>query len=189
MKPGRCQVLLAGLLLALGVQAQTEEFRTYSREDGTSVTYTLRTFPAEAHLLRPDSKPVPTSALDSAKLIILHLSDGDIEGAALLSNAPRRRYEELAKFRESWGEDQFKRLYSLYFSPENRLIAEIGIAGQRLVLWELKSTGKSGAPTLLVTGQFFVEVDGQYLMDDKPNETRTRLQWILRDYQSGKLPR
>ncbi len=45
------------------------------------------------------------------------------------------------------------------------------------------------ATAAIVTGQFFVEVDGRYLMDDKPNDTRTRLQWILRDYQSGKLPR
>ena len=104
------QVFLAGMLLALAAQAQTEEIRTLAREDGTSVTYTLRTHPPDAHLLRPDTKPVPTSALDSAKLIYLHLSDGDIEQAALLSNSPRRRYEELRNFRERFGESEFKRV-------------------------------------------------------------------------------
>ena len=183
-----CQVFLATLLLALSAQAQTGETRTLEREDGTSVTYVLRSYPADAHLLSPDARPSPTTPLDSAKLIILHLSDGDIEEAALLSNAPRRRYEELASFRERSGADQFKRLYAQYFSPENRLIAEIAIDRQRLVLWELKSTARTGTPTSIVTGQFFVEVDGQYLMDDKPNDTRARLHWILRDYQTGKLP-
>jgi hypothetical protein len=185
----RIRALTPIFLLTLGAHAQTEEVRTLEREDGSSVSYTLRTYPEGAHLLRPDAKPVPTTALDAAKLIILHLSDGDIEEAALLSTSPRRRYEELVKFRESSGEEQFKRLYSQYFSPENRLIAEIAIDRQRLVLWELLSTDRPGAPKSIVTGQFFVEVDGQYLLDDRPNETRSRLHSILRDYQSGKLPR
>jgi hypothetical protein len=189
MRLTRGLALPALLLVAHGAQAQSEEVRTLKRADGSSVSYTLRTFPADAHLLRPDAKPVPTTALDAAKLIILHLADGEIEDAALLSNSPRRRYEELVKFREASGADHFKRLYSQYFSPENRLIAEIAIDRQRLVLWELKAAEKAGRPDSIVTGQFFVEVDGLYLLDDKPNETRARLQSILRDYQSGKLPR
>ena len=52
---------LATLMLASGARAQTEDTRTLQREDGTSVTYTVRTYPPDAHLLRPDAKPVPVA--------------------------------------------------------------------------------------------------------------------------------
>jgi len=183
-------VLLAGLLLALTAQAQTEETRTLTRADGSSLTYTLRTYPADAHLLRPDAKPVPTSALESAKLIIFHLSDGDIEGAALLSNAPRRRYEELATFKKTHGDDTFKRVFAEYFDPKNSVAAEIVVDKRSLLIWKLADAAKTktGAPTFHYAGQFFVEVDGAYLIDDVPNDERTRLRWVLEAYRSGNIP-
>lgn len=178
----RCWAFLAGLLLAFAAFAQTEEARTLVREDGTSIAYTLRTFPPDAHLLRPDAKPVPTSALESAKLINLHLADGDIEDAALLSNSPKRRYEVLRDYRESVGEAEFKRVFAQYLSGDNHLIGEAVIDNRSLLIWDLR-TG-----TTRIAGQYFVEVDGSYLIDDVPNEERTRLRWVLEAYRSGKLP-
>jgi hypothetical protein len=180
-------VFLAGMLLALAAQAQTEEIRTLAREDGSSVTYTLRTYPPDAHLLRPDTRPAPTSALESAKLIIFHLSDGDIEQAALLSNAPRRRYEELATFKKTHGDDQFKRVFGEYFDPKNSVAAEIVVDNRSLLIWKLVDASKGGAPAFHYAGQFFVEVDGAYLIDDVPNEQRTRLRWVLEAYRNGKI--
>jgi hypothetical protein len=182
------QVLLAGMLLALSAQAQTEETRTLLREDGTSVTYRLRTYPPDAHLLRPDARPVPTSALESAKLIIFHLSDGDIEQAALLSNAPRRRYEELTTFRKTHGDEQFKRLFAEYFDPKNSVAAEIVVDDRSLLIWRLINTSRPGAPSIHYAGQFFVQIDGAYLIDDVPNEQRTRLRWVLEAVRAGKVP-
>lgn len=176
------QVLLAGMLLALTAQGQTEETRTLSRDDGTRVTYTLRTYPPDAHLLRPDAKPVPTSALDSAKLIYLYLSDGDIEQAALLSNSPKRRFEVLREYRESVGEAEFKRVFAQYLAPENRLLAEIALDNRRLLVWDLREGAKQ------IAGQYFVEVDGAFLIDDVPNEQRTRLRWVLEAYRAGNIP-
>jgi hypothetical protein len=177
---------VAALLLALftmGAHAQTEETRTLKRENGPSITYVLRTYPADAHLLRPDAKPVPTSALDSAKLIYLYLSDGDIEEAALLSNSPRRRYEVLRDYRESVGEVEFKKVFAQYMAADNRLIAEIAIDKRSLLIWDLRT----GADR--IAGQYFVEVDGNYLIDDVPNDQRTLLRWVLEAYRSGKIPR
>ena len=179
----QCQVFLATLLLALGAHAQTEETHTLQREDGTSVTYVLRTYPADAHLLSPDARPTPTTPLNSAKLIILHLSDGDIEDAALLSNSPRRRYEELRNYRERVGEEEFKRVFAQYLAADNRLIAEIAIDNRSLLIWDLRT----GATR--IAGQYFVEIDGSYLIDDVPNEQRTHLRWVLEAYRAGKLPR
>jgi len=181
MNRSRCQVFLAALLLAVGAQAQTEEKRTLAREDGSSVTYTLRTYPPEAHLLRPDARPTTASALESAKLIYLHLSDGDIEQAALLSNSPHRRYAVLRDYRDSVGEAEFKRVFGQYLTPENRLLAEIAIDNRRLLVWDLREGAKQ------IAGQYFVEVDGAFLIDDVPNEQRTRLRWILEAYRAGKL--
>ena len=93
-------VLLAGLLFACGAQAQVgetrEEARTLEVDGGARVDYVLRLYPAGAHLVLPGAKLAPTSALDTAKLLNLHLSSGDVEEAALLSNAPRRRFEVLS---------------------------------------------------------------------------------------------
>jgi len=173
----------AGLLLAGTLHAQTEESRTLDLDGGAVVAYTLRTHPANAHTLRPAGELAPTSALDAAKLLNLHLTAGDIEEAALLSNSPRRRFEVLRDYREQVGGEEFKKVFAQYFYPENRLLAEIAIGKHRLLIWDLKN-----GPTR-IAGQYFVEVDGRYLVDDVPNDERTSLRWVLEAYRSGKLPR
>lgn len=185
-KPIFLAALAGGLCFAAVLHAQTGETRTLELDGGGRVTYTLRSHPAGAHLLRPAPELAADSALDAAKLLNLHLSTGDIEEAALLSNSPRRRFEVLRDYRDSVGEEEFKRVFAHYFFPENRLLAEIAIGRHRLLVWELKDAG----PNLShVAGQYFVEVEGRYLMDDVPNDERTSLRWVLEAYRSGKLPR
>jgi predicted metal-dependent phosphoesterase TrpH len=176
-------MLAAGICLASSTLAQTEETRTLEVSGGASVNYTLRTHPAGAHLARPGAELAPTSALDAAKLLNLHLSAGDILEAAVLSNAPRRRFEVLRDYRESVGADEFKKVFSQYLSPQNRLIAEIAIDRHRLLIWDLKE----GATR--IAGQYFIEIEGRYFIDDVPNDTRTSLRWVLEAYRSGKQPR
>jgi len=187
----RWSALAAGLLLASNLHAQSDETRTLQVEGGPLVAYSLRSHPADAHLARPGKDLAPDSAMNTAKLLNLHLSAGDIEEAALLSNAPRRRFEVLRDYRESVGEEEFKRVFAQYFTPENRLIAEVAIDRHRLLLWELQTTSQSArapaAPTTTIAGQYFVEVEGRYLIDDVPNDTRTQLRWVLEAYRSGKL--
>jgi hypothetical protein len=173
----------AALAFSGAAGAQGEEARTLELEGGGRIAYTVRMHPANAHLARPAGELAPTSALDAAKLLNLHLSSGDIEEAALLSNAPRRRFEVLRDYRESVGAEEFKRVFAQYFYPENRLLAEIAIGRHRLLVWDLKE----GATR--IAGQFFVEVEGRYLVDDVPNDTRTSLRWVLEGYRSGKLTR
>jgi hypothetical protein len=175
-------VSAAAISFAATLHAQTGESRTLELSGGGSVTYILRTHPADAHVARPGSELAPKTALDAAKLLNLHLSTGDIEEAALLSNAPRRRFEVLRDYRESVGEQEFKRVFAQYFLPQNRLVAEIAIDRHRLLIWDLKE----GATR--IAGQYFVEIDGRYLVDDVPNDTRTSLRWVLEAYRAGKLP-
>ena len=115
---GRCFSLVA---------ARADRGSAHARLDGgTSVAYTLRTHPPDAHLLKPTEGRAPTSALGTAMLLNLHLSAGDIEEAALLSNAPRRRYEVLHEYREAVGAEEFKRVSRSFFlrrtgwSPKSR---------------------------------------------------------------------
>jgi len=185
----RCIALAAALLFAAALHAQTEEARTLQPEGGALIAYMLRSYPADAHLARPAKELAPNSALNAAKLLNLHLSAGDIEEAALLSNAPRRRFEVLREYRESVGAEEFKRVFAQYFYPENRLIAEIVIDKHQLLLWELKTAAPSGPASSIVAGQYFVEVEGRYLLDDVPNDARTQLRWVLEAYRSGKIPR
>ena len=183
------RIFLALLAFALGARAQTEEAHTLQLEGGATVSYTLRTHSADAHLLRPAAELAPSSALDAAKLLNLQLSIGDVEAAALLSNSPRRRFEVLRDYRDSVGEDEFKRVFAQYFFRENRLLAEIAIDRHSLLIWELKGDGQTGNASSRIAGQFFVEVDGRYVIDDVPNDTRTRLRWVLEAYRAGKLLR
>jgi hypothetical protein len=175
-------IALAGVLLASGAAAQGEE-RTLETDSGARIAYTLRVHPADAHLAKPAKNLAPVSALDTAKLLNLHLSTGDIEEAALLSNAPRRRFEVLRDYRESVGEEEFKRVFAQYFLPQNRLVAEVAIANHRLLVWDLREGANR------VAGQYFVEVEGRYMIDDVPSDNRTRLRWVLEAYRSGKIPR
>ena len=181
MKPGG--IFLAVCFLSTALHAQPEETRTLEIDGRAQVTYTLRTHPADAHLARPEKEIAPGSALDAARLLNLYLSLGDIEEAALLSNSPRRRFEVLREYRESVGEEEFKSVFAQYLAAENRLLAEIAIDKHRLLIWDLQQGARR------IAGQYFVEIEGRYLMDDVPNDTRTRLRWVLEAYRNGKLPR
>jgi hypothetical protein len=170
------------LAFSAGLHAQSAETRTLELEGGGSVTYSLYTHPADAHLARPTGELAPSSALDAAKLLNLHLSAGDIEEAALLSNSPRRRFEVLRDYRESVGVEEFKTIFAQYLNPDSRLLAEIAIDKHRLLIWDLK--GPAG-----IAGQYFVEIDGRYLVADVPNDKRNSLRSVLEAYRSGRLPR
>ena len=174
------------LCLVASTVAAQEQNRTLELESGERIAYTLRTHPADAHVARTAAVLAPTSALDAARLLNLHLSTGDIEEAALLSNSPRRRFEVLQDYRRSVGDDEFRRVFAQYLVPENRLIAEIAIGPHRLLIWELKQISD---PASNLAGQYFVEVEGRYLVDDVPSATRASLRQVLEAYRAGKIPR
>ena len=140
----------------------------------------MRAFLAAALLVA-----APALAQDSAKPVALrllgYLAEGNLEAAAALSNAPQRRLEVLRGYRNSVGEEEFKRVFGRYFAPENRLIAEVVAGRHRLLVWELGEAGNR------LAGQYFVEVGGEFLLDDVPSRERSELRRVLQDYRSGKL--
>ena len=176
----------ATLAVAPALRAQDGEARYLEVEDGPRIEYRLLVHPANAHVLTPASALAPDTALNAAKLLNLHLSTGDLEEAAVLSTSPKRRFEVLRDYRQSVGDEAFKRVFAQYFDPASRLLAEIAIERQRLLIWELR--GQAGAPAHLA-GQYFIEVDGRYLLNDVPGPTRTQLRRVLEAYRAGRLPR
>ena len=118
------------------------------------------------------------SAQESATRLLGLLAEGNIEAAAELSNAPRHRYEVLRNYREAVGGEEFKRVYARYFDPGNRVLAEAAIGQHRLLIWEL------GEVYQYLAGQFFVEVDGEFLLDDVPSAGRAKLQRVLQAYRA-----
>lgn len=118
------------------------------------------------------------SARDSATRLLGLLAEGNIEAASKLSNAPRHRYEVLRDYREAVGGEEFKRVYARYFHPGNRLLAEAAIGRRRLLIWEL------GEAYQYLAGQFFVEVNGEFLLDDVPSAERAQLQRVLQAYRA-----
>jgi len=158
--------------------AQQESERTLE-VDGETLRYMLRVHPDDAHVLDPSAQIAPNSAINTAKLLHRHLAAGDIEAAAALSNSPERRLEVYREYRARIGERKFRRIFTEYFYPENRLVAEIAIGTHRLLIWRLQSAQH-------LAGQFYVETGDKVLMDDVPSTERSQLRRILEAYRSGK---
>lgn len=130
---------------------------------------------AEERLLDASS---PDSARETALVVLKHLAAGELEKAAALSNAPQRRFEVLRDYRNSVGEETFKQVFGRFLEPENRLIAEVAIGPRRLLIWQLGEAGSH------LAGQFYVEVEGRFLMDDVPSRERAELRKVLQRYRA-----
>lgn len=125
--------------------------------------------------------PPEASARPVAEKLLRHLANGDLEGAAALSTAPQRRYEELSRYRGLVGDAEFKRVFARYFAPQNRLVAEVADGPHRLLVWDLGEAGNH------LAGQYYIEIAGTFLMDEKPSEARARLRRVLDAYREGKI--
>lgn len=170
---------LAAFFVSAGVAAQVAEERTVEIE-GETLRYTLRTYPAGVHRVGPADRLSPVNALDTLELLNQYLTAGRIEDAALLSNAPKRRYEVFLEYRQEAGEKEFRTVFEQYFDPANRLVAEIGMGEHSLLVWHLAQADR-------YAGLFFVRVDDRTLMDDIPGETRLKLRRLLEAYRAGSL--
>jgi hypothetical protein len=169
-----------GVVLALAVlTAHATDANHVLEVEDDAFAYTVRTHPAGAHLLDAEARLSPDAALNTAKLLNRYLSAGDIEEAALLSNEPKRRFEVLRDFRDSVGENEFKRVFTRYFYPENRLVAEVLIPPHSLLIWEL-------ADEKHLAGQYYMQIEDRWLLDDVPSQTRTRLRQVLERFRAAK---
>jgi len=120
------------------------------------------------------------SAQPVALQILRHLAAGEIDEAAKYSNAPERRAEVLREFRARVGDEEFKRVYSEYLAPENRIVAELALGPRRLLVWQLGTAGDR------VVGQYYVRVDDRFLIDDERSPERAELTRALAKYRSTK---
>ena len=149
--------------------------------DGETLHYSIRAFPPDAQKVDPAAELEPTTALNTAKLLSLHLTAGKVEDAAMLSTAPRRRFEVLRDYQGAVGDEDFKQVYSQYFQPQNRLVAEVLMGPHSLLVWHLRENDR-------YAGQYYVQVEGKVFMDDMPSIERFRLRRILEAIRAGKVP-
>ena len=131
--------------------------------------------------MKPDAAS-PASALGSARRILQYLSEGKLEDAAALSNAPKRRFEVLRDYLAAVGSDEFRRVFARFLRAENRVLAEVAIGPHHLLVWDLPSADQR------LAAQYYVEVEGRFLMDDVPSETRSQLTRILRAWRNERRP-
>lgn len=117
--------------------------------------------------------PGEPSALPVARRILAHLAAGEIEQAARFSNEPARRTEVLRDYLRAVGEAEFRRVYGEYLRPPNHVAAEIAMGPRRLLIWQLDTVGEQ------LAGQYYIESDGGFLMDDRPGPERSALQRVL----------
>lgn len=170
---------LVPFFVPAGATAQVAEERSAEIE-GETLHYTLRAHPADAHGAAPADPLTPVNALGTLKLLNRYLIAGKIEDAALLSNAPKRRYEVLQDYLQEAGEKEFRGVFEQYFLPGNRLVAEIGMGEHTLLVWHLAQTDR-------YAGLFFIRVEDRTLMDDIPSKTRLQLRQLLEAYRAGAL--
>lgn len=121
------------------------------------------------------------SAQPVALQVLTYLAAGRIDDAAQLSNEPSRRAEVLRDYVALVGEPEFRRVFAQYLAPENRVIAEIAMGPRRLIIWDLESAGHR------LAGQYYIEAEGKFLMDDRPGPERLALQRVLAEHR--KQPR
>jgi hypothetical protein len=142
------------------------------RKWGLSLVFFCAALPVhgQQRLVEPSA---PDSARATAMRILGYLAEAKLEEAAALSNAPQRRFEVLRDYRDAVGEEEFKRVFGRYFAPENRLIAEVALGRHRLLVWDLGEAGHR------LAGQYYVEVEGRFLMDDVPSRERSELRRVL----------
>ena len=114
------------------------------------------------------------SARPTAELILRHLSTGDIDAVAALSNAPERRAEVLRDYRERVGDAEFRRIFAEYASKP--VVREIAIGERRLVMWDLDGP---------LSAQYFVRVAERFVLDDVPNDERSELRRVLNSYRKA----
>ena len=161
--------LVAVLALCAAAAVARGEERTLDLGNGGTLRYVLL-----------DATEKLPSARDSAAQVIGHLAAGDIDAVAVLSNAPQRRLEVLQTYRRAVGDDEFKKVFGQFLSPKNRIAAEIAIGKHRLLIWEL------GEAANHLAAQYYVDVEGRFLLDDVPSETRANLRRVLQSYRSAK---
>lgn len=154
------------LLLLVAAAGHAEE-RTVRMPNGTTVAYRV-IGPGEA------------SAQPVAVQLLTHLAAGRIEEAARLSNEPSRRTEVLRDYIAIVGEAEFRRVYAQYLQPQNKLVAEIAMGPRRLLIWDLQTAGHR------LAGQYYIEVDGTFLMDDRPGPERFALQQVLSEQRKNR---
>ena len=71
-------------------------------------------------------------------------------------------------------------MFAEYLRPDNRLVAEVTIGRRSLLVWHLHESNH-------FSGQFYVEIEGKFLMDDAPGEERSKLRRVLEDIRIGKI--
>jgi len=153
--------------LALGAPAHAEE-RALDLGGGKTLRYEVL-----------DPRTQSSSARDAALVVLRQLADGNIREAAALSNAPARREEVLREYQASVGEEEFKRVFAQYLSRHHDLVAEVAIGAHRLLIWKVAEDGQR------LAGQYYVEVDGKFLLDDVPSATRSDLRRVLQSYRKA----
>ena len=145
--------------------------RTLDTGDGRVIRYSV---------LEPGAPSELPSATAVALQLVRLLSEGRVDDAAALSNAPARRLEVLRDYQASVGEDEFRRVFGQFLQPQNRIAAEVAIGPRRLVIWDLGEAGHH------LAAQYFVEAEGKFVLDDVPSEPRSDLRRVLQAYRTDK---
>jgi hypothetical protein len=156
---------LSSLALVTACATPADE-RSLQMANGTTVSY------REVREGEPSAQPV-------AFQVLTHLAAGQIDEAARLSNEPVRRTEVLRDYLAIVGEAEFRRVYAQYLVPQNRVVAEIAMGPRRLIIWDLETAGHR------LAGQYYIEADGKFLMDDRPGPERLALQRVLSEHRKN----
>jgi hypothetical protein len=121
------------------------------------------------------------SALNCSRLMFSRLAQGDIAGAAKLSNDPAAVTKKYTDYRERLGEAEFRQQFAGYFSGGAALKYEIRVGRRHLLIVH-------DAEMEMDMAQVYVENGGTFLADEKDSAERSQVLGVfaaLKDPDSG----
>ncbi len=154
-------------LVVVMAQKESASKRTFTL-GGTPVACTVRTFEPPVVMMRDSAASDQRSALGCSRLFYGLLADGDIEGAAALSNDPERIQAKFERQQKRVGEKEFSEMYRTYFGGTVTVKYLFTIGAHEMLILHDPQMGMDMA-------QFYQVVDGKRMVDEKESAERTKL--------------
>jgi hypothetical protein len=173
------RLLLTASVLVTNVMAQTSTTHTYTA-NGRTFTYTLTIFQPPIAIQPDSSRLNQDSAVNCTILFISKLSQGDIAGAAAITNDPDTTTKLYADAKARIGNKEFSRQMANLFNGD-RYRYELVEGNEHILISEKNPDG----------AQSVVEKDGKFWMDRPKFQHESQefrdLFVLVNDHAAGKV--
>jgi hypothetical protein len=151
--------------------------RTWNTDTG-EINYQLTAFEPPLKITRQLQSD--NGAVNASLQLYRALGTADISTAAAMSNDRERTYAKYERYVERLGMAEFKKMFLSYFVGGASYTHELVIGEHHMLLVEDPADDT-------IAAQFYVRVEGKYLIDEKPGPERDQLGRLFMAVREGKL--